>query len=185
MFLNTAGLVGDNDAVDVQWYQLYSVANGSMRLSFAFLDGSGNTLWSEDFNTGASTNSPGWTGNIATSPFQKESQRFAVPPGTAQLRVNFASGGAATVTGVMLIDDLSMRLSLPQLTGIAPQSGGYNVAWDSMASKMYSVLFKNTLLPGATWSVIATNVPGNGLTTTNLDANVHSGPAGFYQVEQQ
>jgi hypothetical protein len=31
MFLNTAGLVGDNDAVDVQWYQLYSVTMANSR----------------------------------------------------------------------------------------------------------------------------------------------------------
>ncbi len=184
LFLNTAGLVGDNDAVDVQWYQLYSVTNGNMRLSFAFLDGSGNTLWSQDFNT-ASTNSPGWTGNVSTSPFQQISQRFAVPAGTAQLRVNFASGGASTVTGVMLIDDLSMRLSLPVITGITPQSGGYNVAWNSMSSRLYSEFFSSTVGPGAAWSVIATNLPGGTLTTTNLDASVHPGNDGFYRVEQQ
>jgi hypothetical protein len=185
MFLPTSGLVGDNDAVDVQWYQLYSVTNGSMRLSFAFLDGSGNTLWAQDFNTPASTNSPGWTGNIATSPFQQQFQRFAVPVGTAQLRVNFASGGASTVTGVMLIDDLSMRLSLPLLTGITSQVGSNNVAWNSMSSKLYSVLYSGTLGSGAAWSVVATNVPGAGLTTTNLDTTVYPGSTGFYRVEQE
>jgi hypothetical protein len=185
LFLNTTGLVGDNDAVDVQWYQLYSVTNGSMRLSFAFLDVGNNTLWSQDFTTGTSTNSPGWTGNVATSPFQQITQRFAVPPGTTQLRVNFASGGASTVTGIMLIDDLSMRLSLPQITSISPQNPGYNVVWNSMASQLYSVLFSPTLGAGATWSVIATNVPGAGLTTTNLDTAVHSGKNGFYTVKQK
>jgi hypothetical protein len=185
MFLNTAGLVGDNDAVDVQWYQLYSVTNGSMRLSFAFLDGGGNTLWSQDFTTGTSTNSPGWTGNVATSPFQQVSQRFAVPVGTTQLRVNFASGGASTVTGITLIDDLSMRLSLPLITGITPQNPGYNVAWNSMASKLYSVRFSSALGAGAAWSVIATNLPGGALSTTNLDTAVHPGNNGFYLIEQQ
>jgi hypothetical protein len=185
MFFNTVGLIGDNDAVDVQWYQLYNVTNGSMRLSFAFLDGGGNTLWSQDFNTIDSTNSPGWTGSVATSPFQQMSQRFVVPVGTTQLRVNFASGGASTVTGVMLIDDLSMRLSLPLITGIAPQSGGYDVAWNSMSSKLYSVFFSSALGSGAIWSNIATNLPGAGLTTTNLDTTVHPGGKGFYRVEQQ
>ncbi len=185
MFLNTVGLVGDNDAVDVQWYQMYSVTNGSMRLSFAFLDSGNNTLWSQDFTTGTSTNSPGWTGNVATSPFQQISQRFAVPVGTTQLRVNFASGGASTVTGIMLIDDLSMRLSLPLITGITPQNPGYSVAWNSMASKLYSVRFSSALGAGAAWSVIATNLPGAGLSTSNLDTAVHPGNNGFYQIEQQ
>ena len=185
MFLNTVGLIGDNDAVDVQWYQMYSVTNGNMRLSFAFLDSGNNTLWSQDFNTVTSTNSPGWTGNIATSPFQQMNQRFAVPVGTTQLRVNFASGGASTVTGVMLIDDLSMRLSLPVITGIARQSGSYDVIWNSMSSKLYSVFFTSALAPSPTWSMIATNLPGAGLTTTNLDTTVHPGNKGFYRIEQQ
>jgi hypothetical protein len=185
LFLNTAGLVGDNDAVDVQWYQLYSVTNGSMRLSFAFLDGGGNTLWSQDFTTGTSTNSPGWTGNISTSPFQQQFQRFAVPAGTAQLRVNFASGGASTVTGVMLIDDLSMRLSLPAITGFTSQGGSNIVTWNSMSSKLYSVLHSGALGAGAAWSAVATSLPGTGLTTSNLDTTVYPGGTGFYRVEQQ
>jgi hypothetical protein len=185
MFFNTVGLIGDNDAVDVQWYQLYNVTNGSMRLSFAFLDSGNNTLWSQDFNTDPSTNSPGWTGSVATSPFQQMSQRFAVPPGTTQLRVNFASGGASTVTGVMLIDDLSMRLSLPAITSFASQAGSNTVTWNSMSSKQYVVLFSSALGSGAVWSVVATNLPGTGLTTSNLDITVHSGGKGFYRVEQE
>jgi hypothetical protein len=185
MFLNTAGLVGDNDAVDIQWYQMYNVTNGSMRLSFAFLDSGNNTLWSQDFTTGTSTNSPGWTGNISTSPFQQISQRFAVPVGTTQLRVNFASGGATTVTGVMLIDDLSMRLSLPAITGFTSQAGSNTVTWNSMSSKQYAVLFSGTLGSGAAWSAVATNLPGTGLSTSNLDTTVHPGGKGFYRVEQE
>jgi hypothetical protein len=185
MFLNTVGLIGDNDAVDVQWYQMYSVTNGNMRLSFAFLDSGNNTLWSQDFNTVTSTNSPGWTGNVSTSPFQKMNQRFAVPVGTTQLRVNFASGGASTVTGVMLIDDLSMRLSLPVITGFTSQRGTNNVAWNSMSSKLYSVLYSGALGSGAAWSAVVTNLPGTGLTTSNLDITVHPGHTGFYRVEQQ
>lgn len=185
MFFPTVGLIGDNDAVDVQWYQLYSVTNGSMRLSFAFLDDGGNTLWSQDFTTGTSTNSPGWTGSISTSPFQQVSQRFAVPPGTAQLRVNFASGGASTVTGVMLIDDLSMRLSLPAITGFTSQGGSNIVTWNSMSSKLYSVQHSGALVSSAVWSTIVTNLPGTGLTTSNVDTTVYPGGNGFYRVEQQ
>ncbi|HVU27003.1 MAG TPA: hypothetical protein VHG71_04620 [Verrucomicrobiae bacterium] len=184
MTINTAGYISDNDAIDIQWYQIYSVTNGNMRLSFAFLDSGGNTLAAQDFNTDSSTNSPGWTGDLASSPFQRQFQRLAVPAGTAQIRVNFASGGASTVTGVMLIDDLSIRLSLPQITGIVPQAGGYNVIWNSMASKMYSVLFSSALGTGANWSVIATNLPGTGLSTSNLDLAT-PGNQGFYQVIQQ
>jgi hypothetical protein len=185
MSLNTIGLLSDNDAVDVQWYQIYNVTNGSMRLSFAFLDKGNNTLWSQDFNTDSSTNSPGWTGDISTSPFQQISQRFAVPLGTTQLRVNFASGGSSTVTGIMLIDDLSMRLSLPTISGFTSQGGSNTVTWNSMESKLYSVLHSGALGSGAAWSVIATNLPGTGLTTSNLDTTLYPGGNGFYRVEQQ
>jgi len=50
MFLNLAGLVTNNDAVDIQWFQVYSTTNGSMRLSFAFLDSGNNTLFGIDNN---------------------------------------------------------------------------------------------------------------------------------------
>ena len=85
----------------------------------------------------------------------------------------------------MLIDDLSVRLSLPVITGIARQSGGYDVIWNSMSSKLYSVFFTSALAPSPVWSVIATNLPGAGLTTTNLDTTVHPGNKGFYWIEQQ
>ena len=184
VFYNTVGLIGDNDAVDVQWYQIYSVTNGNMRLSFAFQDSLGNTLWGQDFNTQNSTNTPGWTGSASTSPFQKVSQRFVVPPGTSQLRVNFASGGSATVTGVMLLDDLSVRLSQPLITGITKSGSTYSQAWNSMSSKQYSIEFATNLI-NPSWSIISSNVPGNGLSTTNVDAVVHPGKNGYYRVIQQ
>ena len=90
-FLPLTGIVSDGDVLDFQWFQLYSVDNGSMRLSFAFLDAANNTLTSQDYNV--SGQSPGWSGSVSNSPFEKQLQRLAVPIGTTQLRVNFASGG--------------------------------------------------------------------------------------------
>lgn len=183
MFLNTSGLIGDNDAVDIQWYELFNISSGNMRLSFAFLDSANNTLAGQDFN--AVGDSAGWTGNIATAPFQRRSERLAVPVGTTQIRVNFASGGSSSVTGIMMIDDLSVRLSPPAITGIAHQGGGYDVTWNSMSSKLYSVFFTGALAPSPVWSMIATNVPGAGLTTVNSDTAAHPGNNGFYRVLQQ
>ena len=40
-FLPLSGIV-PGDALDLQWYQLYSVTNGSMRLTFAFQLNAGN-----------------------------------------------------------------------------------------------------------------------------------------------
>jgi len=51
MFLTLSPFgVADNDALDLQWFQIYSVTNGSMRLSFAFIDSLGGTLVNTDFN---------------------------------------------------------------------------------------------------------------------------------------
>src|SRR5438876_2483903 len=97
--------VAENDVLDVQFFQLYSTTNGSMRLSFAFIDSMGFTRANTDFN--APTNqvdgqSPGWTGSISNSPFERVSGRLLVPADTVKLRVNFASGGAGSVTGIMV-----------------------------------------------------------------------------------
>jgi hypothetical protein len=186
MFFSLSGLVTDNDAVDIQWFQLYSITNGNMRLSFAFLDSGNNTLFSVDYNTSPNGTNAGWQGSAGPpSTFEQQFQRLAVPVGTTQLRVNFASGGASAVTGVMLIDDLSVRLSLPQITGIAPQSGGYNLTWNSMASKNYTVQFTSTLSGTPTWTPLATGISGGFPTTSYLDMASHGGNQGYYRILQQ
>jgi hypothetical protein len=183
--VNLSGLVSANDAIDIQWFQMYSVTNGSMRLSFAFLDSSGNTtLASKDFNTSGAKSS-GWNGTVATSTFEKQFQRLLVPAGAKQLRVNFASGGASSVTGVMVIDDLSVRLSTPDFTDVTPQSGGFDLTWNGMPSKTYTVLFSPTLSPTPTWSPLATNISGVFPTTEYLDSATHAGAQGFYLIKQE
>jgi hypothetical protein len=183
MFLNLAGLVTNLDAVDIQWFQLYSITNGSMRLSFAFLDSGNNTLFSTDFNvTGQSS---GWNGSVAASTFERQFQRLEVPTGTAQLRVNFASGGSSAVIGTVVIDDLSVRLSKPSITGIELQVGGRNLTWLSMSSRTYTVQFAAALGSPTVWTSLVTGLAGAGLTTSYLDAATHAGKAGFYRVIQE
>jgi hypothetical protein len=172
--------------VDIQWFQLYSITNGQMRLSFAFLDTNSVTLFNIDNNTSPNGTNAGWQGSVGPpSTFDQEFIRLAVPVGTTQLRVNFASGGASSVTGVMLIDDLSVRLSVPNFTAVAPQSGGYNLTWNSMASKNYTVQFTGSLSPTPTWTPLATNIPGGFPTTSYLDTASHGGHQGFYRILQQ
>ena len=93
MFFNLSRIGGDNDLVNVQWYQLYSVTNGNMRLSFAFLDSGGNTLFGIDYNTSSDGTNAGWNGSVATSTFEKQFKVLQIPVGTTQMRVNLASGG--------------------------------------------------------------------------------------------
>ncbi len=184
MFLNLSGLVTNLDAVDIQWFQIYSVPNPNMRLSFTFLDSGNNTLFSQDFNT-SGTQSAGWNGSVAASTFERQFQRLEVPTGTTQLRVNFASGGSSGVTGIMVIDDLSVRLSKPLITGIAPQSGGFNLTWNSMSSKSYTVQFAPALTAAPAWIPLVTNLSSAGLSTSYLDMAPHSGGTGFYRVVQE
>jgi hypothetical protein len=155
-----------------------------MRLSFAFLDSLNNKLGGQDFNT-AGTQSAGWNGSVAASTFERQFQRLEVPTGTTQFRVNFASGGSSSVTGIMVIDDLSVRLSKPLITGIAPQPGGFNVTWNSMSSKSYTVQFAPALTAAPAWIPLVSNLSSAGLSTSYLDMATHSGGTGFYRVVQE
>ena len=96
--------------------------------------------------------------------------------------VNLASGGSSLVTGLMLIDDLSVALSKPQITGLVPQGGGWDLTWDSVPDKTYTVQFGSTVGSLAT---LATGVASGGLTTTYSDTANHAGNAGFYRVIQE
>jgi hypothetical protein len=183
LFLNLAGLVSEGDTLDLQWYQIYDTTDGNMRLSFAFLDAANSTLGNKDFNV--SGQSPGWNGSVASSPFDRQSQQLTVPAGTTQLRVNFASGGASTVTGTMVIDDLSVRLSQLVISGVTRDASGVNITWNSAADKTYSVLFASALGTATTWTPLATGLASGGVTTSYLDTGTHTGNQGFYRVVQE
>jgi len=183
LFTDISTLVTDGAAVDIQWYQMFSTTNGGMRLSFAFLDSGNNTLFSQDF--GVTGDSPGWNGSVAASTFDKQTQRLTVPPGTTQLRVNFASGGSSSVVGIMLVDDLSVRLSRPYLTSIEQQAGGFNLTWNTMLTKTYTVLFSPTLGPTAVWTPVVTGLLSGGLTTSYLDTTTRTTSGGFWRVVQE
>jgi len=156
-----------------------------MRLSVAFLDSKGNQLTSKDFNTGASGKSSGWNGTVAASSFEKQFQRLLVPAGARQLRFNFASGGASSVKGVMVIDDLSVRLSVPDFSDVSLQAGGVDLTWNGMPNKTYTVLFTPSLTPTPTWTPLATGISGVFPTTEYLDSATHSGDQGFYLIKQE
>jgi len=112
-FLPLCGIVA-GDTLEVQFFRIYNISdltgatNASMRLSLAFIDANSFTLTNTDFN--AFGQSPGWTGSVATSPFERVTGTLVVPAGTVQLRANFASGGAGSVIGTIVIDDLSVAV---------------------------------------------------------------------------
>lgn len=181
------GLAVAGDVLDLQWYQLYSVTNGTMRLSFAFLSSTGNQLANTDFNTSPG-NSSGWAGSVAASSFERQFQRLIVPAGAKQLRVNFASGGASSVTGVFVVDDLSVRLTRPVLTDVSVDSSGVNLDWTSAPGKTYTVLFTSALGGTNTWAALATGLPPsgpNGLSASYVDTTAQTGNQGFYRIKQE
>jgi len=89
--------------------------------------------------------SPGWTGAVAGSPFERRFERLTVPEGATRLRVNFASGGSESVTGTVVIDDLSVRLSLPLITEVTRDGAGVTLVWNSVPGANYTVLFAESL----------------------------------------
>src|SRR5712672_1294866 len=100
--------------LQVQFFRIYNIfdANGAtnarMRLRLAFIDANSFTQTNTDFN--AFGQSPGWLGSVAASPFERVTGILVVPPCTVQLRANFASGGAGSVKGTIVIDDLSVAV---------------------------------------------------------------------------
>ncbi|MCC6822762.1 MAG: hypothetical protein IT579_18690 [Verrucomicrobia subdivision 3 bacterium] len=178
-FLTLLG-VGPGDVLDLQWHQLYSTTNGSMRLTFAFTDAGNGQLESHDYNV--SGESPGWLGTVGNSPFERQNQRLLVPPGTVKLRVNLASGGSGLVTGTMLVDDLSVAISKPRITELVRLGSSWDLTWDSVPDKTYTVQFG--VAPGSL-APLATGLASGGLTTTYSDTASHAGNAGFYRVIQE
>lgn len=183
MFFDLMEVVSEGDALDVQWFQIYSVTNGNMRLSLAFVDSADSTLASQDFPT--TDQSPGWTGTVAGSPFERLNERLVVPAGAAKLRVNFASGGSASVTGLMVIDDLSVRLSRLSITGITVDATGVILTWDSAPEKSYSILFTDALSKETSWSPLAAGIASQGKATSWVDTASHPGTQGFYRITQE
>lgn len=180
--LDLMGKVTEGQVLDFQWYQLYSVDSGNMRLSFAFLDAGNATLSGHDFNVIGQ--SSGWNGSVATSTFERQLQRLEVPAGTTQLRVNFASGGASSVTGTMVIDDLSIQVGSLLITGVTRDITGVTLNWDSLPSATYTVFFTSSLGPPS-WAPLVTGYASGGVTTSYHDTVVHGGNSGFYRVKQE
>jgi hypothetical protein len=196
MSFNLPESVTNGDVVDIQWFWLYNVTNGPMRLTFTFLDATNNNVGQTDFLTsqtnatgtgGSSTNWQGTEGPPST--FDMEFQRIQVPPGAAQLQVLPTSGGPSTTTGVMLIDDLSVRLSVPNITAVTGQPGNFNLTWNTMPTRTYSVLFSSTLSTNfSTWTTLQSGISGSGFppyTASYQDSVNHGAGNGFYAIIAQ
>jgi hypothetical protein len=189
-YLTLSG-VSTDDVLDVQFFRIYNTTNmddftsGSMRLTFGFRT-AGGVAFGPEYNFEIGGQSPGWLGSVAASPFELITGRFLVPAGTGQLSVKFASGGPATVTGTMVIDDLSVRISKPIITSITASGGTNTITWLSMPSKLYTVQFATNLSSPIFWASLTNGFPGDlSLSNSYPDTVVHAGKAGFYRVIQQ
>ena len=189
-FLTLSG-VTNNDVLDVQFFRIYNTTNtddltsGSMRLTFNFADAT-RTIIALGANYEVGGQSPGWLGSVAASPFERVTGRFVVPAGAVFLEATFDSGGPETVTGTMVIDDLSVRISLPVITSITAAGGTNTITWLSMPSKLYTVQFATNLSSPTFWMSLTSGVAGDSsLTNSYPDTVIHAGKTGFYRVVQE
>ena len=108
-----------------------------------------------------------------------------MPADATRLRVNFASGGSESVTGLAVIDDLAVRISRLLITVITLDPNGVNLVWNSVPGANYTILFADSLSSTATWTPLATPLPSDDLSTSYVDAAAHGGTEGFYRILQQ
>ncbi|HTG44381.1 MAG TPA: hypothetical protein VK633_07595, partial [Verrucomicrobiae bacterium] len=177
------GLFTAGETFDVQWYQLYDTT-GQMRVSFYFRDA--NQVTSGQTHFFVTDQSPGWTGDLATSPFEKRVEQLQIPEGTVSLLVTLTSGGSVQVTGSFIIDDLSIRAAKSgfEVTAIGKVATGWQIGWQSNAGKSYTVQAAPRLDPALFQPIPSLeSVPAsNGGSTTAIDPRPNLGPAQFYRV---
>lgn len=140
------GRLQAGDLLDVQWFWVYDTI-GDMRLSF---------VWYAEDNSVAGQNhfvvsgqSPDFSGELATSPFAKRSHQILVPEGAVRGLLSFASGGALSVTGRIILDDVSMRITPFVITESRRSVGGWELTWLSSPDRTYQVQSSETMAAGS------------------------------------
>src|ERR1019366_3536258 len=90
--------------LNIQWFELYSITNGEMRMVFTFFNAGGGSVGAGDINYTVNGNSAGWRGAVAGSGFTKRDIALIVPAGAATIGVQLVSGGPGATTGIYMID---------------------------------------------------------------------------------
>lgn len=174
-------IVSGGDELQLKWFEMFNT-DGDMRLTFLFFDGGGTILEQRHFIV--SGESDGWLGDVAGSEFTEREEFLLVPENATRMQVGLVSGGSEAVTGLLIIDDLS----------IAPPSGGpleathfefdsmsneLTLTWKSRANKTYSIEFSTDL---SEWpDNVETNIQATGEETSH--AFQHPGiPSGYFRV---
>lgn len=177
------GKASPGDTLDLQWQELYDTT-GDMRVSLFFFTADNAVALQRHFVV--SGQSAGWTGDLATSPFQKRREQVTVPEGATRLMVTLASGGSLAVTGTMIIDDLSMRVASDEfnITEVKPDGGGWRLTWDSTPGSVYTVEASASLSPPAFLAVVGLEAvnASDTATTSATDTRANLGATQFYRV---
>lgn len=166
-FFDLTGKVAAGDQVEGQWWEMYNVQNGEMRVSIYFMTTANAVLEQHHFVT--RDQSPGWNGDVATSFFTRRNQMFTIPANTAKVLVTLTSGGPAETTGTMIIDDLSFAKPPPPPDILA---GNF---WPNPTFELGTQLDKPTLavLEGG-WRRGGNHIPGDQVTTVRATSPTHA-----------
>lgn len=104
--VSLAGRVVAGDKIDLRWQEVYQIQGGEMRVTLVFQDSSGGATGVKHFvRTGSSA---GFGASLDDAPWVQRDESADVPEGTTTLRISLVSGGALSVTGVYVIDELSV-----------------------------------------------------------------------------
>ena len=81
-----------------------------------FFNGANNVAGT--FHFVVNGDSPGWTGDPATSPFERRLERLPVAAGAVKMRSRWCRVGRQTATGFLMIDDVSVAKVPPPVQDI-------------------------------------------------------------------
>jgi hypothetical protein len=156
-----------------------------MRVSFYFRGADDAVVGQQHFFV--TDQSPGWTGDLATSPFEKRVEQVNVPADAVSILLTLTSGGPLQVTGTFIIDDLSIRPPSAagfEIASLSKVANGWQLSWNSETGKTYSVESASTLAPNSFQPVpeLQSISASDGATTTAIDDRSSLGPTQFYRV---
>jgi hypothetical protein len=110
------GHASGGDTLDMQWYEMYNLDGSQMRLTVLFFNASDSVVGHTHSVTSGTTGA-GWISTIEDSTFTKRNASMLVPPDAVKMRCSLVSGGSGKITGVMIIDDLSVAHVTPLVSG--------------------------------------------------------------------
>lgn len=159
-FWNFGDKLRGGDLIEAQWFWVYDTV-GDMRLSWVWFDAQNNIVNQNHYVVHGQ--SPEFTGDINTSPFERRLHQIRVPDTAVRALMSFASGGALSAKGRIILDDLSVRVIPFRIEAISPIPEGWLVTWESVPERTYQVQSSDSLAPDSFEAVPgAESIPGDG-----------------------